>query len=194
MTLNRSDTMTPSHSRSSGNFGGSSACRPSRPAPLLAVIALALVGLLAGCSTRTSASTTSSSTSSTTLAITTTTIHYVPRYVSVGGRIVLMPTEDHHEPIQAYSNFGQNVIITSQGFEPSKLYAVRTSPVVFTNLTDQTQEVVFYHVPGTPNSGPIAPGGHYTFNYRFALALVYGNKSGSEHGHVYIGLCPPSCG
>jgi hypothetical protein len=155
------------------------------------VIALALVGLLAGCSTRTSASTTSSST---TLAITTTTIHYVPRYVSVGGRIVLMPTEDHHEPIQAYSNFGQNVIITNQGFEPSKLYAVRTSPVVFTNLTDQTQEVVFYHVPGTPNSGPIAPGGHYTFNYRFALALVYGNKSGSEHGHVYIGLCPPSCG
>jgi len=105
-----------------------------------------------------------------------------------------MPTEEHHEPIQAYSNFGQNIIITNKGFEPAKLYAARTSPVVFWNLTDQTQEVVFQDVPGHSNSGPIAPGGHYSFNYQFAVALIYGNKTGSETAHLYIGTCPPSCG
>jgi hypothetical protein len=165
----------------------------TRPFNLIAVVAavLALGGLLAACSTNTAASTTSTST---TLEITTTTVHYVPQYVSIAGHTILMPTEEHHEPIEAYSNFGQNVIITNQGFEPANLYASGTAPVVFWNLTDQTQEVVFYHVPGTASSGPIAPGGHYDFHYRFASALVYGNKSGSDVAHLYIGMCPPSCG
>jgi hypothetical protein len=165
--------------------------RSTRLAVVSAVLALA--GLLAGCATNNAASTTSTSTS-TTLEITATTVHYVPQYVSIAGHTILMPTEEHHEPIQAYSNFGQNVIITNVGFEPSKLYAAGTSPVVFWNLTDTTQEVVFYHVPGTANSGPIAPGGHYSFHYKYASALVYGNKSGSDVAHLYIGMCPPACG
>jgi hypothetical protein len=128
------------------------------------------------------------------MGITTTTIHYVPRYVTVGGHSVLLPTEEHHEPITGYSGFGQNIIVTAEGFSPSKLYAVSTAPIVFTNLTDTAQEVVFYHFPNVANSGQIASGGSYSLHYTAAIALVYGNRSGSETGHLYIGACPPSCG
>lgn len=159
-------------------------------APL--AIALGVALLLAGCSTATAASN-ATSTSSTVL-ITTTTVHYVPTYVSVGGHRVLLPTEKDHEPISAYSAFGQNVIITATGFEPSKLYAADTAATVFTNLTDTTQEVVFYHFPNVANSGPIPPGGSYSLHYSAAIALVYGNRSGHDVGHLYIGGCPPNCG
>lgn len=165
-----------------------------RPAPAgLIAVALGLALVLAGCSTSTSASTTSTTTTTSTPLITTTTIHYVPRYVSVGGRTVLLPTEEHHEPITAYSAFGQDVIITNTGFEPSKLYALSKIPIVFTNLTDSTQEVVFYHSPTVATSGPIRPGGSYGFLYNATIALVYGNRTGSRLGHLYIGGCPPSC-
>jgi hypothetical protein len=151
--------------------------------------------LLAGCSTATAASNaTSTSSTPSTVLITTTTVHYVPTYVSVGGHKVLMPTEKDHEPINAYSAFGQNVIITAKGFEPSKLYAADTAATVFTNLTDTTQEVVFYHFPNAANSGPIPPGGSYSLHYGGAIALVYGNRSGHDLGHLYIGGCPPNCG
>jgi hypothetical protein len=155
----------------------------------LAIISLGLA--LAGCSASTAASTSSTTT---TPLITTTTIHYVPTYVSVGGHKVLLPTEAHHEPITGYSAEGQNIIITTHGFEPSKLYASRTAPVVFTNLTDGTQEVVFYSFPTVANSGGIAPGGSYTLHYSASITLAYGNRSGSDVGHLYIGLCPPFCG
>jgi hypothetical protein len=105
-----------------------------------------------------------------------------------------MPTEEDHEPITAYSAFGQNVIITAKGFEPSKLYAASTAPIVFTNLTDTAQEIVFYHFPNVAHSGSIPPGGAYSLHYSAAIALVYGNRSGSDTGHLYIGLCPPNCG
>jgi ABC-type Fe3+-hydroxamate transport system substrate-binding protein len=159
-----------------------------------AVVAAGLVLMLAACSQTTSASTTSTSSTSSTMLITTTTVHYVPRYVSVGGRDVLLPTEEHHEPITSYSDFGQNVIITKAGFEPWKLYALNKTPIVFTNLTDSAQEVVFYHFPNIAHSGTIPPGGSYSFSYNASIALVYGNRAGTNTGHLYIGGCPPTCG
>jgi hypothetical protein len=165
-----------------------------RAAVALGAMALGVGLVLAGCSTNTAASTSSTTTTPSTALITTTTVGYVARYVSVGGHRVLLPTEEHHEPITAYSGFGQNVVITAKGFEPSKLYASSKAPVVFTNLTDLTQEVVFYHFPTVANSGPIPPGESYSLRYAAAIALVYGNRTGIDHGHLYIGGCPPSCG
>jgi hypothetical protein len=105
-----------------------------------------------------------------------------------------MPTEEHHEPITAYSGFGQNIILATGGFAPDKLYAASTAPIVFTNLTNTTQEVVFYDFPNVANSGPIPPGRSWSLHYAAAIALLYGNRSGSETGHLYIGGCPPTCG
>jgi hypothetical protein len=158
----------------------------------LGMMALALGLVLTGCSAPTAAPT--SSTTPSTVLITTTTVHYVPRYVTVGGHAVLMPTEKGHEPITAYSAFGQNIIITTKGFEPSKLYAAATAPIVFTNLTDTTQEVVFHDFPNVANSGPIPPGKSYSLHYSDAINLGYGNRSESENGLLYIGGCPPNCG
>jgi hypothetical protein len=130
-----------------------------------------------------------------TIDITTTTVHYVPHYVTVGGHRVLMPTEEHHEPIEAYSNFGQNVVITDEGFEPSELYAQSRTPIVFTNLTDRTQVIVFYHFFSSANhrTKPIPPGETFSFSTRFAINLVYSNPAKTSTGHLHIGGCPPDC-
>lgn len=159
-------------------------------AAALAGLALALA--LAGCSgSHTAASTTASST---TLEITTTTVHYVPQYVSVGGHKVLIPTEEHHEPIDRVNGVGQNVIITAKGFEPFELYAQNKTPIVFTNLTDTTEVVRFHHFPNITKSPPIRPGRSWSFEYNAAITLVYGNPRGTHLGQLYIGLCPPYCG
>lgn len=158
-----------------------------------AVALLALALMLAGCSASTAAPGSTTTTSATPL-ITTTTVHYTPTYVTVGGRAVLVPTEANHEPITSESGEGQNIIITIKGFEPLKLFARDSAPVVFTNLTDVTQEVVFYNFPNVANSGAIAPGGAYTLHYSALISLAYGNRSGSDVGHLYIGTCPPYCG
>jgi hypothetical protein len=157
------------------------------------VVALGVLGLalvLAGCSTNAAAKTTTT----TTREITTTTVHYVPQYVTIDGHKVLIPTAQHHEPISSYSSFGQNVIITPKGFEPLKLYAASKTPIVFTNLTDHNQEVVFHDFPNVKSSGVIAPGKSFSFTYDAGIALVYSNPSGSDLAHLYIGICPPNCG
>jgi hypothetical protein len=162
---------------------------PRRRGWALGVLSVALA--LAGCSTTTAASTT---TTPSTVEITTTTVHSVPQYVTVGGHKVLVPTENHHEPINSYSSFGQNVIITSKGFEPYKLYAASSTPIVFTNLTSKVQDVHFYHFPNLANSGPIPSGGSFSMKYDAAIDIVYGNRTGTLLGHLYIGGCPPTCG
>ncbi len=151
---------------------------------------LALVVLLAGCSS----SAPSDPTTSTSPRITTTTVHYVPRYVRVGGHEVLVPTEQGHEPVNPQTGFGQNIEITAAGFRPLKLYAAASTPIVFTNMTDRTQVVVFYDFPGLKQSRPIASGTTWSFQYSGAINLGYGNRSGSQTGRLDIGGCPPSCG
>ncbi|MGC9961453.1 MAG: hypothetical protein ABSE47_06070 [Acidimicrobiales bacterium] len=157
-----------------------------------ALAALALCIALGACSAGTGSS--SATTSSTTLGITTTTVNYVPQYVTVAGRKVLVPTEDHHEPISGYSSFGQNVIITAHGYEPHKLYAANITPIVFTNLTAATQVVYFHHFPNVSKSRPIRPGSSWSFSYPAAIVVAYGNRTGSWLGLLYIGGCPPQCG
>lgn len=147
--------------------------------------------LLAGCSAGAAGTTTQPST---TLAITTTTIHYVPQYVSVGGHQVLVPTENNHVPIGSSTGIGQNVIITTSGSEPAKLYAASGVPIVFTNLTDATQVVHFRDFPTVAKSKPIAPGRSWSFQYGAVVNVTYGIGSGSSSGLLYIGSCPPNCG
>jgi hypothetical protein len=156
--------------------------RPSRRILALGALMLAVCG---GCSTQAQSAPTSTS-PSTTLEITTTTVHYVPTYVTVGHRKVLMPVEAHNEPIRAYSNTGQNIIITKAGFEPDKLYALPQYPIVFTNLTDHTQVVKIYNFPNEPEPEAIPPGGKFSFRYDAQISLAYGNGSGTWHGHLYI--------
>jgi hypothetical protein len=125
--------------------------------------------------------------------ITTTTVHYVPRYVIVAGHRVKLPVEEHNDPISSYSSFGQNVIITKGGFAPHKLYAQSKTSIVFTNLTDKVQEVIFHDFPNVSSSGPIRPAGSFSFQYQAAINVGYSNRSGSWGGLLYIGGCPPNC-
>jgi hypothetical protein len=146
------------------------------------------LGLLcAACSTSAAQTTISTST---TLQITTTTVHYVPTYVRVNGKHVLVPVEAHNEPINAYSSEGQNIVIVAKGFEPSKLYAVHTSPIVITNLTGSVKVVVFYHWPNYPRPIRIAPGAHVDIHYGAQISLAYGNGAGTTIGRLYIDTLP----
>ena len=97
-----------------------------RRAAALAVLALSVAA--AGCSTSSATSTTT-----TTQALTPTTVHYVPHFVTVAGHKVLLPTENGHVPINSYSSFGQNVIITSKGFKA--LGQREVDPALYTELT-----------------------------------------------------------
>jgi hypothetical protein len=144
-----------------------------------------LLAFCAGCSS-TAAPSGPSTTNSTTPDVTTTTVHYVPTYVTVGKHRVLMPVEAHNEPISPDSSQGQNIIITSAGFEPNKLYAVHNYPIVFTNLTDETQVVKIYDFPDVPKPEAIPAGGTFSFRYDAQISLLYGNESGTWRGHLYI--------
>jgi hypothetical protein len=152
---------------------------PSAPRAAAAAVLLAFC---AGCA---STAATEPTTTSTTPA-TTTTVHYVPTYVTVDHHKVLLPVEAHNVPISPYNAEGQNIIITNTGFEPHRLFAVHAYPIVFTNLTDNTQVIKFYNFPNLPKPEVIPPGGNFSFRYGSQIALGYGNAAGSWRGLVYI--------
>lgn len=157
-----------------------------RSSALAAAACAVLLALCAGCAS--TAQPTPSTTTSTAPDITTTTVHYVPTYVTVGKHKVLIPVEAHNEPISVSSSVGQNIIITKTGFEPEKLYAVHNLPIVFTNLTDETQVVKIYDFPKVPKPEAIPPGGTFSFRYGGQISLLYGNGSGTLRGHLYVDL------
>lgn len=161
--------------------------------PAVALFSILLAVACTACSTSQAQETSTSSSTATTVApATTTTTPYVPTYVMVGRTRVQVPVEYHHVTIAAnpIMGIGQNIIITSQGFEPVSLYGSSNYPIVFTNLTTKTQEVVFYHFPSYPKPIVVPPAGKVSITHNGLIALVYGNATGTVHGHIYLDTLP----
>jgi hypothetical protein len=169
---------------------------------LLPGVVLALVAVLGGCGSNgkagdsaTTSMTTTTSTQPTTA--TSTTILSIPvtgpslatiagsKTVTVGGKKVAVPT-DSGRSIPNEVGDGQQIIITVGGFLPKRLYATPSDLVVWTNLTDQPQQVVFDHF--AVRSHVIPPGGTFSWSSPDSESIAYHSVSGM---HAVLVLNPP---
>lgn len=169
---------------------------------LVPSLALASVAVVGGCGSggnaasssttatpTTSASTTSTGASSTTSSIPVTgpSLATIARSstVTVEGKKVAVPT-DSGKPISPNIDDGQQIIITVGGFLPKRLYATPSDLVVWTNLTNQPQQVVFDHF--SVRSPMIPPGGKYSWTSPASESISYHSVSGM---HAVLVLNPP---
>lgn len=136
---------------------------------LLAALLFSLGICVAACSRATSSTTTTATHGSPAKAV----------YVTVGNRRVEVPTEIHGQLPSVdpgATQAGQQILITPSGIHPSLLLATQGIRVVWTNLTDQAQRVIFTNAPGA--SGSIPPGGTFTFATPRSESYTFKTTSG----------------
>jgi hypothetical protein len=95
--------------------------------------------------------------------------------VVVAGKTVTVPT-DQGKPINADIDDGQQIIISSAGFLPAKLYSYPSHAIVWTNLTDQPQKISFDAFSVT--SPVIAPGDTWSWTTQDSESIAYHSSSG----------------
>jgi hypothetical protein len=151
----------------------------------LLVFALPLLGLLAAaCSSSPSSGSAAPSTPKST---TTTTAQVIASSsVTINGHTVNVPTEDGTDPIKAFGDTGQQVILTSSGVLPRSLYAGQNQPVTWTNLTSKPVTLTLNHVPGV-SPQVIQPGASYSWNPVNTLSFSYTSSAGGT-GLIYSGV------
>ena len=86
-----------------------------------------------------------------------------------------LPTEDPITPIRPDFDTGQQVIITSHGFEPLQLSGAKTEQVVWTNVSGSTQRIT---IIGGPTSPAIPPGAQYVWMPNAGGSIAYRSASG----------------
>jgi predicted outer membrane repeat protein len=147
-------------------------------AALLFVCALAAAGCGSAHGTGSPTTVKKSATTSTTAPeVTTPTI-------TLDGKQFPVPTEGGTHPISSYRDTGQQVILTTKGFLPAMLFAVKEQPVVFTNLTPHTVKITFEVTAGEPPA-TLAPGQSMSFLPK-ALQFRY-SSSTHDGGAVFVG-------
>jgi len=178
-----------------------------RPSALLIGPCLLLVAILGACSsnstaggsadkqsTTTSLPTSSTAVPSTALPSTTTSFPVTgpsvatiaaSKTVTVGGRTVKVPT-DSDRPISSSVADGQEIIISVGGFLPQRLYSTPSDPIVWTNLTNQPEQVIFDHFPVT--SPMIPPGGTFSWKSAASESVSYHSSLGD---HAVVVINPP---
>ena len=95
--------------------------------------------------------------------------------VVVAGRTVSVPT-DGGKPINPQVDDGQQIVISASGFLPARLYSNPGQAIVWTNLTDQPQRVMFDAFPVT--SPVIAPGSTWSWKTQDSESIAYRSASG----------------
>ncbi len=87
-----------------------------------------------------------------------------------------VPTEIGTTPIAPNIDDGQQIIISAGGLLPARLFSDPKIPVTWTNLTDQTEQVIFEYLPVT--SPPIPPGGSFSWTSPSSQSIAYRTASG----------------
>lgn len=127
--------------------------------------------LVAGCSSPSSTSAAAKTSRSAAKAV----------YATVGDMRVRVPTEIHGQLPSRSPNAaqaGQEILITPGGIRPSLLLATQGLRVVWTNLTDQPQQIIFTNASG--GSGPIRPGGTFSIATPRSESYTFRTASGLE--------------
>ncbi len=71
------------------------------------------------------------------------------------------------------AGMGTTILITASGFRPRILLAPMGTPVVWKNVSSSTQSVHLDNFGSPVDSGPIKPGGAWSFNPNAQLSIVY---------------------
>jgi hypothetical protein len=95
--------------------------------------------------------------------------------VTIGGKTVKVPT-DSGVPISTSDADGQQIIISVGGFLPQRLYSTPSEQIVWTNLTNQPEQVIFDHFPVT--SPVIPPGGTFSWKSAASESISYHSVGG----------------
>lgn len=95
--------------------------------------------------------------------------------VTVGGKSVTVPV-DSGKPVLPGVDDGQQIAITEGGILPSKLYANPSQAIVWTNLTNQSQQVKFDYFSVT--SPVIPPGGTWSWSTQDSESIAFRTTSG----------------
>ena len=109
--------------------------------------------------------------------------------IQIGGKTVVVPREEYSpdRPIKPLTDTGQQIIISSSGLLPRTLFAPSPVALTWTNLTSKPVTVTF--AGSGISSGPIAPGGSWTYRTDRQISIGYGTTNG-YHGQVSVGLLP----
>jgi hypothetical protein len=105
--------------------------------------------------------------------------------VIVAGKKVDVPS-DGGKPINPDIDDGQQVIISAHGFLPARLYSTPAEALVWTNLTNQDQQVIFDHF--AVKSPLIPPGGTFSWTSQASESISYHSASGM---HAVVVINPP---
>jgi hypothetical protein len=97
--------------------------------------------------------------------------------VTVGGKSVTVPIDDG-KPVLPGVDDGQQIVISAGGILPSKLYANPSQAIVWTNLTDQSQQVKFDYFSVT--SPVIPPGGTWSWSTQDSESIAFRTVSGMK--------------
>jgi len=151
--------------------------RPSRTAPILALVVLPLLVAACGSSPKTPPPRAVPTTTSTTAPVITS-----PN-VTIGGKTYSVPSEGGGIPIKSLADTGQQVVYTSSGFLPRTLYSSLQTPVVWTNLSAKPLRLSLEHVGLAPVTIPV--GGTYSWTPN-VLDFAYESSTG-DGGIVNVG-------
>jgi hypothetical protein len=88
--------------------------------------------------------------------------------------------------LSTLSYIGHVAYITDQRFVPQILVAGINHPVVFVNCTHQTQTIRFTNYAVPAGSGPIPPGGHWTFHSTYTGSYLYVAGTPPPSGHAQL--------
>ena len=92
------------------------------------------------------------------------------------------PVSSASHTIDPNFDTGQTVLVTAHSARPLWLVSLVGKPVTFRNVSSTTKRVVFDHA--AIDSGPIPPGGAFT--WRPTLPLSYTYHVGSVHARVQV--------
>jgi hypothetical protein len=143
----------------------------------------------------------SSSSSSPTTTTTHTTLHVLKvqpvaapitaTTITINGTTVAVPRQEYtpDRPIDPRTDNGQQIIIATDGVLPQTLDAPFGATFTWTNLTPKTVSVYVVFAGAASNSGPIAPGGHYSLPTSRAASGTFLTSTGLS-GTIEAGLLP----
>jgi hypothetical protein len=156
------------------------------------VLVLACLFAACGAAAKSSGSTTSdgpsstsqsdggNSTSSTRATVPTTTTTYYKQ-----GKVIPKPTtpttlprETKGQAVPEYTGPGQQILIYPTAIWPKYLYANDKVAITWTNLTNTTQTITFFHIPFS--SLPIPPGGQFIWKSPSGGVIGYRDSSGAQ--------------